>query len=159
MLAVGFRILYIQCVFTYLFQFERVWSDVSFSQTFVGWARVKKCNLLTILSSSRIVPNEVEGQFARAQKLYGWGLENRGSDGVYMKKWVSGSEVRFEPPLPPVLDLSVGLPLVPLNPQVCIDPQKNSRNKSKYIADPLSGFPTNRLLVTARNSSTNTEPS
>ena len=36
-----------------------------------GWARVKKCNLLTILSSSRIVPNEVEGQFARAQKLYG----------------------------------------------------------------------------------------
>ena len=52
----------------------------------------------------------------------------------------------------PVLESSrVGgltpLPLVPLNPQVCIDSEKIVNISNKYIADPPSGFPTNRVLL------------
>ena len=36
--------------------------------------------------------------------------------------------------------------LVPLNPQVCIDPRKIVKISQKCIADPPSGFPTNRVL-------------
>ena len=40
-------------------------------------------------------------------------------------------------------DVSGKGPLVPLTPQVFIDPQKSQ----KYIAEPLSGFTTNRALM------------
>ena len=70
--------------------------------------------------------------------------------GAYGRRWEHDvhTKTRFLTPLPcslasnlaiplPVLDLSAvggfNPPLVPLNPQVFIDPQKNSQ---KYIADP-----------------------
>ena len=67
----------------------------------------------------------MEGQFARAQKIHGCGLENGGSGGVYMKKWVSGSEVK----LTPLWYLSTP------KPKFVLTPEKIINISQKYIAD------------------------